>query len=242
LSFLLTKSLSLFVLPLGFAVSVGLVVFLLEFTNLRRSRQALLAVMLLVLWITATPIFSAWLNWHTATACSRDERKNDSQSDAIILLGGTPISRILHALALYQDGKAPLIVITGGNLPWQDTGTSEAQRVANRLVKLGAPRSALILETKSRNTRENAVGTSAIFTKRGWKKGLLVTSSTHMPRALAAFRKAGIEVAAAPTDCAGVPRIRNILDILPDVEALARTTFAIKELFGFYVYQSRGWV
>ena len=49
-----------------------------------------------------------------------------------------------------------------GNPPGQ-TGVAEAQRVADFLVEIGAPRSALILETGSRNTRENAVNTAAIF-------------------------------------------------------------------------------
>ena len=65
------------------------------------------------------------------------------QSDVLILLGGEPTSRILHALRIYNAGKAsPLIVISAGNLPWQAAVVPEAQLIADRLVELGAPRSA----------------------------------------------------------------------------------------------------
>ena len=197
--------------------------------------------MLLVLWISATPFFSHWLNWQVTSASLPDVCEVGDQVDAVILLGGTPSSRIVRALKLYRAGEAPRIVITGGNLPWDNATVSEAERVAKQLVDLGAPRSALVLEGKSRNTRENAVRTAAIFAQRGWRNGLLVTSSTHMPRALAAFRKVGLEVSAAPTELPGPASFRNILDMLPDAEALARTTFAIRELVGLYAYRFRGW-
>jgi uncharacterized SAM-binding protein YcdF (DUF218 family) len=53
--------------------------------------------------------------------------------------------------------------------------------VADFLVELGAPRSALVLETSSRTTRENAVNTASAFKEHGWRDGILVTSSAHMP-------------------------------------------------------------
>ena len=221
---------------------MGAAVLLLECGNRCRLRRALLVLMLSVLWISSTPLFSGWLNWQVASAVLPDACEMQEQSDAVILLGGTPSSRIVHALKLYRAGKAPRIVITGGNSPWDNARASEAQRVAEQLVELGAPRSALVLETESRNTRENAVGVAALFAKRGWENGLLVTSSTHMRRALAAFRKVGLDVSAAPTELPGAASLRNILDVLPDAEALAKTTFAIRELVGLYVYRYRGWV
>ena len=69
--------------------------------------------------------------------------------------------------------------------------------MADLLVKLGAPRSALILETKSRTTRGNAVNTATILREHDWRSGLLVTSGAHMPRALAAFQKVGLGVVPA---------------------------------------------
>ncbi len=91
-------------------------------------------------------------------------------------------------------GKAPFIVITGGNPLEQRAVVPEAQRVADFLVEVGAPRADLILETKSRNTRENAVNTAAIFKEHGWRHGFHVTEGVHMPRALATFQKMDLDV------------------------------------------------
>jgi uncharacterized SAM-binding protein YcdF (DUF218 family) len=58
----------------------------------------------------------------------------------------------------------------------------------------------------------------------------------HMPRALATFRNTGIEVIPAPADIRShYPLVDSALDLFPDADALARTTYAIKELIGLEV-------
>jgi uncharacterized SAM-binding protein YcdF (DUF218 family) len=109
------------------------------------------------------------------------------------------------------------------------------------LVELGVPRSALILDTKSRNTRENAVNTAAIFKVRGWRSGILVTSAAHMPRALAAFQRVGLSVVPATTGVRAGPTEFDGLDLQMSNEARRRTTEAIKEILGLLVYRLLGW-
>jgi uncharacterized SAM-binding protein YcdF (DUF218 family) len=179
-------------------------------------------------------------------------------ADAIILLGGSlsppstqnttenlgeAADRIVHALRLYRQKKAHFIVVSGGNLPWQDAALPEGSLVANLLMELGVPPSAIVLELDSRNTLENATNTAAIFAARGWKTGLLVTSGLHMPRALATFEKVDLEVTAAATDIrAQYPTNSDLLDLLPDASALSQTTFCVKEFLGRFVYRLRGWL
>ena len=166
------------------------------------------------------------------------------QGDVVIVLGGAggePIRgaplppRLVRALQIYNAGKAPLIVISD---------VSEAQLDADRLVEYGASRSALILETASRNTRENAVHVATIFKRHDWHTGLLVTSAAHMPRALAAFRKAGLSVMPAATDAHARPlRLRFVSprDLVPNASAFKSTKSAIIEMIGLCVYRFRGW-
>jgi uncharacterized SAM-binding protein YcdF (DUF218 family) len=150
--------------------------------------------------------------------------------------------RIIHALRIYRTGKARLILISGGHLPWESVGVPEARLIADFLLELGAPPSALILETRSRTTRENAVNTAAFFKKNGWRRGLPVTSGSHMPRALATFKKVGLAVIPAATDIhAGPARGVSLFGLIPDAKALAATTSAIKEMLGLLVYRCRGW-
>jgi uncharacterized SAM-binding protein YcdF (DUF218 family) len=216
--------------------------FALSLTSWRRIGQVLLGVALVDLWIAATPIFADWLNLRLESQFRPASVEMLPQRDVVVLLGGGSDRRIMRALQIYRAGKAPLIVISGGNLPWQAAAVPESQRIADFLVELGAPRSALILETESRNTRENAVNTAAIFKEHGWRNGLLVTSGDHMPRALAAFQKVGLDVVPAATEIQAEPlQIDSLLDFLPDADALAWSTSAIKEMIGLCVYHLRGW-
>jgi uncharacterized SAM-binding protein YcdF (DUF218 family) len=188
----------------------------------------LLGVVLIGLWFAATPALAKWLNWRLASRVPGVKLETLPPSDAVILLGGGSYSRILHAKRIYLAGKAPRIVISGGN--------------AGPLVELGVPRSALILETQSRTTRENAVNTAVIFKTHGWRTGLLVTSAGHMPRALAAFQKVGLDAVPAATHIhAGPSQLDSLLNLLPDTDALAWTKSTIREMIGLRVYRHRGW-
>jgi uncharacterized SAM-binding protein YcdF (DUF218 family) len=112
-------------------------------------------------------------------------------------------------------------------MPWQAIVVPASQLIGDLLVELGAPRSALILETESRNTWENAVNTAAIFESMA---GEMASSSPrgHLPRALAAFQKVGISVTPTATDpCWALP-ILSFLDLLPDGWAFARTMSATR--------------
>jgi uncharacterized SAM-binding protein YcdF (DUF218 family) len=52
----------------------------------------------------------------------------------------------------------------------------------------------VLIESKSRNTFENAVMSKSVAGVEASQPWLLVTSAWHMPRALATFRKAGWNV------------------------------------------------
>jgi uncharacterized SAM-binding protein YcdF (DUF218 family) len=226
-----TKDLSLLVYPMGAASAIALAIF---FTSWWRTGLALLGFAFVALWIAATPFFASWLNWRLESEFPPVEVEKLPVSDVVILLGGVgldlynPTNRIMHALQIYRAGKARLIVYSGGN--------------ADPLVELGVPRAALVLETKSRNTRENAVNTAAIFKARGWRSGILVTSAAHMPRAIAAFQRVGLSVVPATTGVQAEPtQFDGHLDLQMDNAALRRTNEAIKEIVGLLVYRFLGW-
>jgi uncharacterized SAM-binding protein YcdF (DUF218 family) len=114
-------------------------------------------------------------------------------------LGGAA-DRVFHAARILRAGKASHILVVAGNLPWLPAAASEAELIRELLVEFGVPDEVIVLETESRNTHENAVNAAAVFGEHGWESGLLVTSGAHIPRALAAFRRAGAEVTPAATD------------------------------------------
>ena len=109
------------------------------------------------------------------------------------------------------------------------------------LADPGVPAEAVWLEERSRNTRENALYTAEILKAQDIGPVLLVTSALHKPRALATFRAAGVKAIPAATDFEVMPRPRVLLDWLPDAEAFAASTRALKEYLGLWVYRYRGW-
>jgi uncharacterized SAM-binding protein YcdF (DUF218 family) len=254
----LTKFLAFFIYPLGTAIFVGGIALTLTFTRWSAIGQVLLGVSLGSLWIASTPVLANWLNWRLESQFPPMAVEVLPQKEVVVVLGGGALGqpfpprvaadlgaaadRIIHAMRIYRAGKAPIIVVSAGNLPCSCDIAPEAQLIADFMAELGVPRSAMVLETEGRTTRENATNTAVLFKERGWKTALLVTSGAHMPRALAAFQKAGLDVTPAATDIhAGLVQSVSLRGMLPTVGALAGTTSAIKEMIGLLVYRYRGW-
>ncbi len=158
--------------------------------------------------------------------------------------------RILYGAKLYREGYAPKLILSGGRITWKgkDPAVGEAQDMATLLEFMGVPKSAMLLDPTSLNTRENAENVKAILTKEKIKGPLLlVTSAKHMPRSMAIFQKLGMNVIAAPTDylLGGVNRAEGMADfalkLLPDSDALFQTTGALKEYVGMLIYRLKGW-
>ena len=153
--------------------------------------------------------------------------------------------RVLHAFRLYQAGKAPVIFLSAGNLFSDPETKSEAFHISTLLQEWGIPREAIVSEGDSRTTYENALQTQKFLQARSVSDApvLLVTSASHMPRAMAVFKKSGINVIASTTDVSAGPGIlTGIFDFLPSVGALKGVTSAWHEYLGTWVYRSRGWL
>jgi uncharacterized SAM-binding protein YcdF (DUF218 family) len=156
---------------------------------------------------------------------------------------GPAADRVWHAASLYRAGKAPVVLVSGGNQPGAAGIQVEAEAIRTMLLALGVPDGAIRAEGKSRNTAENARETVDLVRAAGARRVLLVTSALHMPRALRVFRRqldgTGVKVIPASTDvespnfaAVGVQRW------LPDANALALSTRALKE----YVALGGMWV
>lgn len=125
--------------------------------------------------------------------------------DAIIVLGcrvhddGRPsaalIRRVEHACALHREGLAPRIVLSGGRV-LGPVSEAEAARAHVRTHAL-APEHALVIEDRSRTTRENASCTKQLLPE--LERVLVVTDAWHAPRARLIFAPHYREVHVAGT-------------------------------------------
>ena len=258
-----SKLLPLFIYPLGLSCILLLVALWFCF---KRSRWTFVPVLLaFIILMTASNVeFSN--NFVASLERQYLPQKNVPKAEAIVVLGGATRNneppriiadmsergdRLLYGVKLYKEGAAPYIVLTGGRIEWFGGNSSEAEDMAALMEVMGVPQDALLLESRSLNTYENAVYTKEILERNNIKKIILVTSAAHMPRSLAIFKKQGIDAIPAPTDFMVSDRnlVENeistesrIISLFPNPESLARTTQILKEYIGTFIYHLRGWL
>lgn len=156
---------------------------------------------------------------------------------------GSSFDRLLHGLRLLQAGKASILVLSGGNIPeLSGTHTTEAGQMRELAILCGAPPQALVLEDSSRTTRENAVFTARLLRRRGIDRVLLVTSASHLRRAMGVFTAEGVRATPVPADVRVVERPYRYLQVIPTLWGLECSTWAAKEYVGYWVYRLRGWI
>ena len=138
--------------------------------------------------------------WWTARQDSRPG------SDAIVVLGsaqynGVPSSifeaRLEHALALYEDGVAPVIVTVGGKAVGDAFAEAEAGR--DYLARAGVPAEALLAVPEGVDTLESMRAVATQFDDRGWDTAVLVTDPWHAMRAERMAEDAGMDASSSPT-------------------------------------------
>jgi uncharacterized SAM-binding protein YcdF (DUF218 family) len=137
-------------------------------------------------------------------------------------------------------------------MPWNKGLPPESALMSEIMQMLGVPRSAILEESASRNSHENAAYTSRLLLSHNLHRVLLVTSAITMPRALAAFRHEGIEAIAQPTDFTpdlggdsrtGVSELEvDALNLLPDPQTLVESNAALHEYLGLALYRLAGWI
>jgi uncharacterized SAM-binding protein YcdF (DUF218 family) len=113
------------------------------------------------------------------------------QADAIVVIGGDhKPERIRRAVELYRQGYALVVIISAGTMVQEGAEKlPEAEVMRRQALALGLPDAAMVLETQSNSTLENARCTQAILQSRGARSILLVTSVHHSRRAAVIFRE-----------------------------------------------------
>lgn len=142
---------------------------------------------------------------------------------ALVLSGDVAFERVDAAVALYLGGRVPVLVLTGHGV-----GGDDAHTLAERASRAGVPPEAVLMEDRSRSTRENIDFAAPLLQARGLRRVALVTSESHMERALSLARSCW-------------PEFEWIAWSAPDAGAERSQSFAWVERLKSVVERLRGW-
>lgn len=158
-------------------------------------------------WLLGIPLlaFLAWglLAVSVALFGRRDERR---PADAIVVLGAaqydgrpSPVlrARLDHAIDLYRDGIAPILVLTGG-VGARDT-ISEAEVGLRYARAAGVPTRSILLERAGLDTEESMTAVAKLMRARGLDSAVLVSDPFHMLRLRVTSARLGIRAFSSPT-------------------------------------------
>lgn len=194
--------------------------------------------------------------------------KQNTQSERVdcLLVLGSPTEidgslsseqrwRVTEAVRLYNAGRAPRILMTGGPT---SKGYVEARTMAAYARQLGVPASALLEETAAMNTRENVRNSEQILEAHGWQRVEVISSAEHLPRAALLLQHSHLlwQMHAAPTP--GRSRLQTLgayaeeafatavirclgLRALPVLHAFAVVQHGVGYAFRWVVYLVEGW-
>ena len=247
----LAKLVAVFLVPLGTLALMLVITAITVLQGRRRLSVLLLLTAVALVWVTAMPATARRLGAAVDAIHPAVTVAEAPAARAIVVLGGgiaypgpgdlvrpgAEVGRAWFGARLLQANKAPLLVVSGGGDP------PEAELAGQLLQAWGVSPGDLLLEKRSRTTRDNALRVRELLAPRGVGDILLVASSAHMGRATRAFHAAGFDVTPFPVPMMAPPSPDEPAAAawLPSAEALYQTSTLLLEGLGQAWYRLRGW-
>ena len=110
------------------------------------------------------------------------------KADVIVVLGGDDGLRVEHGGKLYNEGYAPNILVTGIDQKYYTPSQPNWREL--RLMEAGIPEKAIIIDTSSETTWEEALNSVEMMKEKGWKSAIVVSDPPHMFRLYHTWNKA----------------------------------------------------
>ena len=106
--------------------------------------------------------------------------------------------RVLEAARLFELLNGPLVIASGGVTERDPAAAPESVALMRALIDVGVPSDRILLESKSKNTRDEVLLVKQMLAERGLTDFVLVTSPLHMRRSMLAFEKQGMHPIPSP--------------------------------------------
>jgi uncharacterized SAM-binding protein YcdF (DUF218 family) len=250
--FVFSKALAFILTPSNSVVLIGLLGLALGLLRWSKSGWSLLTIAILGVAL------AGWSPLGPVLLMTLEDRFPKQEAPAaiagIVMFGGTvdihitqargsdawndQAERITTVAELATKFPAARIILSGGS--GHPNAISESSIARQALVAMGIPEGRMELETRSRNTCENASESANTAQPKAGEVWLLVTSASHMPRAVACFRAANFPILPFPVDyhTRGSEDLLRIQDSV--VDGLALIDLAAHEWVGLITYRAAG--
>lgn len=205
--YILSKVLGFVLMPIGITIILLIVSYSIK--NRTKSRRILLLAIIflyvsnnpfivneLMLWWEVPPTSVKKLPQHDVGIVLTGGITNDDKLPHENTFLGKSADRAGQAIHLYKLGKIKKILISGGSANILGKATKmESIEVAKFMMVCGVKHQDILLDTLSKNTRENAVYSAKILKKFfPNQRYVLLTSGFHMKRSVECFEKIGVKV------------------------------------------------
>jgi uncharacterized SAM-binding protein YcdF (DUF218 family) len=237
--FILSKTISYLLMP---ATLIGLA--WLAYIIFRKwKHRKFLAILGFALFLIFTNDFLAnsFLKaWQTEPA-NLDEIKAQKYTYGVLLTGMTNTlkepkdrvyfnqnaDRLLQSMMLFKQGIIDTLYISGGGATALRKDLQESRVLLSYLESVNFPIEKVIIEDQSRNTVESARFANDFIPKQN--RVLLITSASHMPRAMGCFEKEGYKIQSYPTVFLTNDEMINPAMFLPSDDAFLKWHILFKE-------------
>jgi uncharacterized SAM-binding protein YcdF (DUF218 family) len=151
------------------------------------------------------------------------------------LLSASARARLVEGVRLLRVLPHAKLIVSG---PPQGRRDSHATVMGRTAIALGLAPERVVTIDEARNTEAEAV---AVRRRVQEEPVALVTSAWHLPRAVALFRKAGVNALPCPADFTAHARDAfQFEDLFWRTSALERSTYAVRERLGYLWSWLRG--
>lgn len=244
--FSVRRLLTLAVLPMG-------VVTLLLLVALWRRKRRWIAAALITFYLSTTPLVGDRLVGLLENQYPEIGVGECPPANAVVVLGGLvsgvtrndgravwseAVDRFERGVQLMQAGRAPLLILTGGDVP--ELGQTEGDVMRREAMTRGVPSESIHVVRGVANTEQEARAVAEFVQGRGIDTIILVTSAFHMRRAKMLFDRQDLEVIPFPADFRQMSgRSLELLDFVPQAGGVNNTEAALKEFYGLLYYSIR---
>jgi uncharacterized SAM-binding protein YcdF (DUF218 family) len=161
-----------------------------------------------ILWAGTAAAAFALIGWLTYVAqqIKRQSTIDEARpADIIVVLGAaeyrgrpSPVleARLNHALFLYLQGMAPLVLTTGG--AGGDPVYTESEVGRMYLSRRGVPSESILVEAEGESTAHSTAAVAEMMRRRGLRRCIVVSDGYHIYRVKKMLEFRGLEVYGSP--------------------------------------------